>query len=131
VAKAAKKWRSLSDLKVRPPKERSQERSPAARSPGSGPPLRNGKSRSLTPLAVGSHRTELGWNIATVPPLHRRAGTTQSLNAARDKAAHEGTARKKRRERVRSRNGIRDAKGADDSAELASLQVGEDGDVEF
>ena len=36
-----------------------------------------------------------------------------------------------RRERVRSRNGIRDAKGADDSAELASLQVGEDGDVEF
>ncbi len=44
----------MSDLKVRPPEEKSAERSPAARSPGSSPPLRKAKSRSLTPLAKGA-----------------------------------------------------------------------------
>jgi hypothetical protein len=35
----------MSDLKVRPPKENGEERSPAARWPGSSPPLRNGEKQ--------------------------------------------------------------------------------------
>src|SRR5712692_7941591 len=45
VAEAKEKGYLMSDLKVRPPEEKSAERSPAARSPGSSPPLRNGEKQ--------------------------------------------------------------------------------------